>query len=1189
MLNRITVGARAVGRKFRSQRMAYQILPILAVLSAVALLPAICLGQVVSSSLVGTLVDPVDAAIPNMEITLANPATGATLKTESNAAGLFRFPNLLPGTFTLTVRVTGFKAYTQRDIVVASSETRDLGHVQLQLGNVTEEVSVTAEATPLQTASSEKSSLVTGTQLSAIALKGRDFFGLVDLLPGVVDTRNRDNTSNASTMSGMYINGLNNNTINYTIDGVTANDTGSNSDIHYNGNMDSIAEVRVLTSNYQAEYGRKAGATISVITKGGGRDFHGTAYWSHRHEEFNANNFFNNSSGLRITPYRFNIAGYNLAGPVLLPGHWNKSKDKLFFFFGQEYTRQRINLNPVTQYRMMPTALERTGDFSHSLDASGKLIPVIDPTTRVAFPGNVVPQNQINPVGQAVLNFLPLPNYSDPNPSLVNQRNYMASGSAQFPRRNTTIRIDANPTSRFHIYWRFIQEPEQQDNAWGQWFTGSNYLLQYSRLWRPGEGNAVNATYTITPTLVNEFTFGKSYSHVYYNVLNPSALTRDKMGNIPQWFTGANGVTIPETSRAGDPPGWLADNLIPDIQFGSTPVNSPTIGLSNTPYENWNEIYSVQDNITKVAGNHNLKAGIYVEHTGKFATNQSGTSDLFRGVFNFGANSTNPYDSNNGFSNALLGNFYSYTESNDRTAGHFWFWNIESFVQDNWRATRRLTIDIGARIAYLTAVNDTNHSLAYFDSTGYSRAGAPRMYAPALSNGTRVGMDPGTGATVPAALIGFFVPGTGNPANGMKVAGVDGNPTGMSTYKTPSISPRFGFAWDAQGNGKTAVRGGWGMFTDRPNSNETAEALQGNPPVTYSPTLYYGNLATFTGAAGYLAPSNITYMYGNYHVPVSMNYSLGIQQSLGFSTVVDASYVGNQVRHLWWYRPLNNIPAFAHFNTGNFDPTNGKPLPDNFLRPYTGWGSLSLLEFNNNSNYNAAQVSVRHQFSKHMMFAGSYTYSKDLGYQTNISSYFNPRFWNYGLLSFDRTNVLTINYVYELPALSGKLGAKWLHAVTDDWRVSGVTTFSSGAVYTPSLSTTYTSDISGSSEAARIQVVGDPYLPKSQRTFSKNFNTAAFALPAVGTFGNAGIGVLRGPGTNNFDLTIGKKIPVGLGERRMLDFRAEAYNAFNHTQFTGIDSGARFDQSGNQTNLNFGAYNSARAGRVLAFTLRFAF
>jgi len=1162
----------------------------LGVLALAVLSVSVCFGQVVSSSLVGTLLDPANSAVPSVAISLTNQASGAVQKTDSNADGLFRFPSLPAGTYSLSLHAPGFKTYNQQNIVISSSETRDLGRIMLQLGNVTEEISVTAEVTPLQTASSEKSSLVTGTQLSNIALKGRDFFGMLATLPGVVDTRNRDATSNAGTLSGMYINGLNNNTISYTIDGVSANDTGSNSDIHYNGNMDSIAEVKVLTSNYQAEYGRKAGATISVITKGGSRDFHGAGYWSHRHEQFNANNFFNNSSNLQITPYRFNIAGYNLAGPILLPGSFNKNRDKLFFYFGQEYTRQRINLNPVTQYRSMPTALERTGNFSQSVDTGGKMIPIIDPTTRLAFPGNLVPKSRIDATGQAILNFLPQPNYVDPSPTLRLQRNYIASGSAQYPRRNETIRIDANPTSRLHAYWRFIQEPESQDNAWGQWFTGSNYLLQYARLWRPGRGNAFSATYTVSPTLVNEFTYGRSYSHIYYNVLNPEQLTRDKMNNIPQWFTGAGGVTIPEQSRAGYPQGWLSENLIPDIQFGGTPVNTPTIGLSNTPYENWNQISSFQDNVTKVAGNHNLKAGAYIEHTGKFATNQSGSSNLYRGVFNFGTSSSNPYDSNNGFSNALLGNFQTYTESNNRTGGHFWFWNAEFFVQDNWRVSRRLTLDLGIRVAHLTAITDTNHSLAGFDPTAYSRGNAPRMYVPGYNTtNTRVGVDPATGATVPAALIGFYVPGTGNSANGMKVGGVNGYPPGMATYKTPYIEPRIGFAYDVFGNGKTAIRGGWGLFTDRPNTNETGEALQGNPPVTYSPTLYYGNLATFTSAAGYLAPSNITFMYGNQHVPVSMNFSLGVQHNLGFSTVLDASYVGNQVRHLWWNRPINSLPMYAHFNTANFDPTNpGKPLPDNFLRPYAGWGSLTMLEFNNNSNYNALQLSLRRQFSRHLMFGASYTFSKNLGYSTP-SFYFNPRFWNYGLLSFDRTNALTVNYAYELPALSRKLGAKWLRAVTDDWRISGVTTFMSGSPYTPSLSTTYTSDITGSSEGARITVIADPYIPKGDRTFYKNFNQAAFALTPVRSFGNAGIGVLRGPGINNWDLTLGKKFPIGSSERRYVDFRAEAYNAFNHTQFSGIDSGARFDAAGNQTNANFGAFNGARNARIMAFSLRLAF
>ena len=439
MSKRVVASTSADDRESNGGSMIRQSLGALAL---VVFSVSVCFGQVVSSSLVGTLLDPTTSAVPSVAISLTNPATGAVQKTDSNADGLFRFTNLPAGTYSLSIHATGFKTYNQQSIVISSSETRDLGRIMLQLGNVTEEISVTAEATPLQTASSEKSSLVTGTQLSAIALKGRDFFGLLSTLPGVVDTRNRDATSNAGTLSGLYINGLNNNTISYTIDGVSANDTGSNSDIHYNGNMDSIAEVKVLTSNYQAEYGRKAGATISVITKGGSRGFHGAGYWSHRHEQFNANNFFNNSSNLQITPYRFNIAGYNLSGPILIPGRFNKNKDKLFFFFGQEYTRQRINLNPVTQYRSMPTLLERSGDFSQSVDTGGKMIPIIDPTTRLAFPGNLVPKSRIDATGQAILNFLPLPNYVDPSPSAAAAAELHRSGERPVPaaQRNDSRR-----------------------------------------------------------------------------------------------------------------------------------------------------------------------------------------------------------------------------------------------------------------------------------------------------------------------------------------------------------------------------------------------------------------------------------------------------------------------------------------------------------------------------------------------------------------------------------------------------------------------------------------------------------------------------------------------------------------------------------------------------------------------------
>ena len=1152
------------------------------------LLAAVAAAQVVSSSLTGTLLDPGDAAIPGVEITLTEEGTGLVFKTQSTTAGLFRFSNLQRGAYSIEIQASGFKTYKQQHIVVSSSETRDLGPIKLQLGSVAEQVSVTADVTPLQTASSEKSALVTGTQLSGLALKGRDFFGLVSLLPGVVDTRNRDNTSNASPLSGLYVNGLNNNTINYTIDGVTANDTGSNSDVHYNANMEAIAEVRVLTSNYQAEFGRKAGATISVVTRGGTREFHGSGYWSHRHEQFNANNFFNNRSNILKSPYRFNIGGYHVAGPVTV-GSFNRDRSRLFFFFAQEYTRQRRDFG--SQYRSMPTELERRGDFSQSFDTGGRQIPVYDPANnRSQFPGNVIPQNRIDATGRSILAFLPLPNYVDPDPNLRRQRNYAVAASGQYPRRSDTVRIDVNPTSALRVYYRLINEPENQDAPWSQWFTGANYLLEYSRLWRPGRGQAVSATYAISPTFVNEATYGQSYSHIYYNVLNPENLQRTRMNNIPQWFTGANGVMIPETSRAGYPKGWLDETLIPNVSFGGTPVNSPTIGLSNTPYENWNQIYSFQDNLTKMAGKHTIKAGVYVERTGKFATNQSGTSNLYRGVFDFGPSANNPYDSNNGFSNALLGNFQSYAESNNRTGGHFWFWNVESFVQDNWRVTRRLTLDLGVRVAYLSSLTDTNHTLAGFDPTTYSVGKRPRMYVPAFdAKGARVGLDPGTGAMVTQTLIGFFVPGTGDPANGMRVGGKDGYPSGMSTYKTPSISPRVGFAWDVFGNGKTAIRGGWGMFTDRPNTNETGEALQGNPPVTYTPTLYYGNLATFAGAAGYLAPSNVTFMYGDYHVPVTMNYSLGIQQSIGFGSVLEVSYVGNQARHLWWNRPLNALSMYARFDPKNADPTNpSRPLPDNFLRPYQGWGNLTLREFNNNSNYNSLQVSARRQFSRNLMFGGSYTFSKTMGY-SDPSPYFSPRSWNYGVLGLDRTHVVSINYLYELPGVAKRLGASWLAPVTDGWRISGITSFASGSPFTPGLSTSFTTDITGSTEGARITVLSDPNLPDSERTFGRNFKTEAFALTPVRSFGNAGIGLLRGPGVNNWDMTLSKRVGLGLGEGRYVEFRWETYNTFNHTQFSGYDTAARFDQAGRQLNANFGAYNAARNPRVMAFFLRLAF
>lgn len=1137
--------------------------------------PVLCYPQAVSSSIVGTVVDPAHAVIPGAEVVLTNEATGASTTTICNDVGLFRFPIVSQGRYSIMVKVQGFKTYTQNEINISSGEIRDLGSVMLALGSVDEQVTITAEATPVQIASGEKSSVVTGVQLERLALKGRDFLAMMALLPGVIDTTTGRETTDPTAIGGISINGGRANQKNFTVDGVTALDSGSNSTIHYEPNMDAIAEVTVLTSNYTAEYGRMAGGTIAVVTKSGTQNFHGTGYWGHRHEQFNASEFFRNRSGQPKAPYRYNIGGYSIGGPVYIPGVFNTDKSKLFFFWSQEYLRQRKDFG--TRYVNMPTALERSGDFSQSFDSSGKQIPVKDPLTGKQFPLNVIPASRINSAGRAILNYFPAPNYTDPDPALRLQRNYTITATGPYPKRDDVLRFDANVGKGLHIYYRFIQDADHQDMPFGAPWGGNNYVNSYVRYAQPGHGHVVHVTKTFSPSLVNEAHYGKSYNYLSFDALDPSKMERAAMGNPPKWWP----INLSNPSMA---------NYIPDVAFGGTPVNPPSTVSYGMPYENWTNIYSFMDNLSKVWGNHSTRFGVYVEHTQKYSEELSLN---YRGALSFSPSSLNPNDSGHGFANALLGNFNTYSESTDRLVGDIWFWNVEWYVQDNWRVAPRLTLDFGLRFNHVGDTTDSNYALAGFDPSAYSLANAPAMYRPGKDSlGNRVAVNPINGQTAPVALIGRFVPGTGNPANGMRVGGKDGYMRGVFTM-TPyiALAPRFGFAYDVFGNHKTALRGGFGIFYNREQGNPYFRMV-GNPPLTYTPTAYYGNLSTFAQTASYLGPVAPEFSYGENKLETTMNFSLGVQHSIGFGTVLDVSYVGSLARHLLWQRNINIIPKFSRFDPANADPTvPGSPLPDNFFRPYKGFDSLILDEFNATSNYNSLQLSVQRRFTRRLMFGLAYTWSRSLttatGDGTAVTQYFTPRERMYG--PYGRSHIVKVNYLYELPRLGERLNNKLVGAILDRWSVSGITSFSSGSPFTPSASYNYTVDTTGSGESARITVVGDPYLPKDQRTFYKNFNTAAFAPTPVGSFGNAGVGIMTGPSIDNWDISLTKGVPLGLGEGRSMQFRAEFYNAFNHTQFSGYDTTARFDRQGNQISTTFGSYSAAASARKIAFSLRLKF
>jgi hypothetical protein len=1158
---------------------------LIAILACAA---SLAFAQNVSSSLRAIVLDSSSAAVPGAECAITNQNTGAVLTIKSDGQGSCVF-NIIPGgAYTFTVQATGFKALSVKNVAVEAGATRTLGNLTLEVGALTESVQVTGEVSQINLATAEKSGTISMTQLQNVAVKGRDMFAYMITIPGIVDNMSQGReTTSPDSLRGTFINGSRENAKNYAVDGITNLDTGSNNTLQFEPNMDSIAEVKVLTSNFQAEYGRNGGGVITVITRGGGHDFHISAYDTYRHESLNANSFWNNRTGVAKAPYRYRITGYTVGGPIFIPKKFNTKRDKLFFFWNQEYTGQRKDYG--TRLSTMPTTDERNGDFSKSVTTSGTKITILDPLTQIAFPGNIVPKNRFSTLGMAMLNFLPTPNYVDP--TNVNNSNYKSTYSGGYPKREDMVRIDYNITPSLQVYWRYVQDKDEQQVPYGLWVNGNiNYLLAPITFGQPGKGHVAHITKSITPTLVNEFIFGLSKNKLYFYPTDPTQIDRSKVGNPAQWYPDTTtGVSYIDKT-----------NYMPNLTFGGNHANPATASFGNIPYENYNTVMSFVDNVSKMVGAHNIKAGVYIEHTEKFQV--GGTNP--RGAFNFSPTTTNPFDTGDGYSNAMLGVIQTYSEGNQRVNGDWIFNNLEFYVQDNWRLSKRLTLDIGMRFYHLPPQTDTNKTIAGFDPSLYDRSKTPLLYMPIIdpATGKRMAVDPRNGTIYPNPLIGAFIPGTGTNFIGSGVGGVNGYPGGLYTTGGMYFGPRLGFAWDVFGNGRTAVRGGAGMFQDRLQGNPTMNT-NGNPPVAFSPTLYYGSLDNYASSGGAIGPTGINNLLGYNNPATTINWSFGIQQQVK-NMAIEASYVGSAAYHLIAGKDINPIPIGGHFNPAFQDPAApGKPLPDNFLRPYYGWGSITTLTNAYNSNYHSLQIQAQRRFANGLQLGASYTFSKALdvadGDTSTVSQYFAPRFRNYGRAGFDRPQQFVANYVYSLPKLGTKLNNGVAKVVLDNWEVSGVTSFISGAPFNPGLGWTNTQDPTGSAEGARPNIVG-PCQTSGTHTFWQWFNTGMASAPAIGAWGNpnvtmanfgnmAGGNQCTGPGINNWDLSITKRFPI-FREGRFIQFRTEMFNAFNHTQYSGVNTGATFNAAtGAQTSATYGQINGSRAGRTIALSMRISF
>ncbi len=1146
-------------------------------LACLLCLPALAPAQNISCALSGTVQDAGGAVIAGASIRLTGEDNGFVRSATTNNEGFFSFPDLTPATFTLAVEAPGFKHYSQTGIEINASEQRSLGQVRLEVGQVSDSVTVTADAATVNLATGERSGTLTSDSLEHLALRGRDIFDAISLMPGVVDTSDGRDAPGPTSIGNIYIAGGRNDSKNMMVDGVTNLDTGSNGSIHTTPSMDSVAEVKVLMSAYSAEYGRNP-TSINVITKGGGKAFHGGAYYFFRNEDLNANDYFNNEAGRPRTEYRYNIFGFTIGGPVIIP-KINRNRDKLFFFYSQEFQDQVVQYG--TKEVTVPTALERAGNFSQSFDVNNppKLKPISDPLNgNKAFPGNILPASRITPVGQAILNLFPLPNFVDPNPVNRYQWNYFSSDAGAYPRRTETGRVDYSPKNNWQLYARLSNNSDHQNTPYGLWVDGSlNFPLTPIVFAEPGRDATLHSTNTISPTLFNELIVGASQNTLTFSPLDPSAVNRTTLG-----------ILIPQRNPALNP-----GNIIPDMSFSgiANPAN-PSLN-DGTPYFNQNNIFILSDNVSKIAGTHTVKTGIYFEHTQKLQS----ASSVTRGSIAFGTDANNTTtDTKDAYANALLGFYDTYSEATARPQGNYIFTNTEIYLQDTWRVRGNLSLDYGIRFYHDPPQYDTRDQLASFSTGLYNAATAPVLLRPGFdSNKVKVAVDPLTGTTYPSGLIGDFVPGVGNPADGSFVGGKNGFPQGLYTVAPVDVAPRFGFAWDPFRDGRTAVRGGGGIFFDRIEGNPIMGQIV-NPPIIFTPLQYYGTFSDIAASAssGLLSPTgSITSLAGQGHQQTVYNFNLEVQRQIGRSMVAQVGYVGSLARHLLWERNINAVPLGSTFiskNPQNHDPTSTSAttaLPTNFLRPYQGLGDVLLYEFAGTSNYHALQAGVMQRFSHGLRFGGNYTFGKVLDesdlYSQAVDPFVSPRERNYGPAGFNRTNVFSANYTWTVPKPGAGIQFRPAHWIGDNWEIAGVTRMQSGGPVSPTYSLVSSNaafDGSGSpSDTARVSVGTNPNAPLATR----------FAPPAPGTIGNSGRDIIVGPGTNNWDMSLYKYIHIS--ERVMGQLRFESYNTFNHTQFSVIDVSTKFQNSSSTAQINslFLHPTTARPPRRIQIALRVTF
>jgi hypothetical protein len=915
------------------------------------------------------------------------------------------------------------------------------------------------------------------------------------------------------------------------VDGGDNMDNGSNSTLNTYPNVDAIAEVKVLTSNYGAQYGRNGSATVETITKSGTKDFHGDLFEFVRNEDFNARNFFADSTPI----YRKNDYGFTIGGPVFIPHLYNKSKQKTFFFLSEDWRKELVPGQVFNQ--QVPSAAERAGNFSQDCPAQSVGAPVnqtlypncpINPATGNYFPGNTV---AVTPQAQTLLPLIPSANTASGF--------FNASPAQQTNWREDLVRIDENISEKHRMFVRYMHDSWSTVTATPLWGTGS-FPTVGTNFVGPGVSLVANLTSTLSPSLVNEFMFSYTTDHIFLtavgNVARPASF--DMPGIFNNGFRG----------------------LLPNVNIGDTAEYGGgfSAGTGYFPWNNANPTFTFKDNITKILGNHNFFMGAYYVAAQK---NEDSSGDA-QGSLSFGPPS--PVSTYNGFADFLIGNISAFDQTTEVAKYYNRYKIVEPYFQDDWHVTKHLTINLGLRVSLFGTYREKYHQAYNWEPSAYNPATAPVYGANGLVSG--------------------------NPFDGIVQCGVGGAPAGCLAGHLFNPAPRVGFAY-APGDGKTSIRGGYGIFFEHTNGNEgNTESLEGSAPLVQDITVYnitgYTNIPSSAGVSG---PLNETAIPTKAIWPYVQQWNMSLQRELPTHTLVTVAYAGSKGTHLTDQRDINQlVPLTASQNpygpgqvlnpndcnnlTVNGYAVSGAALQNlnvacgnvspNTYRPYQGFGTIANLEDMANSIYNSLQVSARRTVGRlTMSLAYTWSHSLDDSSDRYDSNFVNSYDINATRASsnFDQRQLLNISYVYDLPFFQ-KRGL--LHSTLGGWQLSGLVTSQTGTPFSVVNGGTYGDNAglgNGVGTGSFVDVIGNPHsAPAVTQVLGIQgpllFNPAAFADPTGLTTGDAGRNSLNNPARTNWDMGLFKRFSIG--ETRAFEFRAEGFNVFNHTQWSGVNSGA---------------------------------